>query len=190
MTATSLMKKSGMHNDSNRMRTNTRLAQSTDARAIAEINVRAWQKAYRGLLPDALLDKLSVDGASKGWQAHIESGVIIWLLELDGVVRGFASIGKSLDKDVDQDVAELFTIYIEPEYVGMHLGSELIQAALNDLRRSRFRQCTVWFLAENEQAQAFYEKIGFTRDHKEKHDMLNGTEMHQIRYRLELDCLN
>ena len=187
---TGLMKKSEVHrNESDRRRTSTRLAQSTDARAIAEINVRAWQKAYKGLLPDALLDKLSVDGAAKGWQAHIESGVIIWLLEFDGVVRGFASIGKSLDKDAEQDVAELFTIYIEPEYVGMHLGSELIHAALNDLRHSQFRQCTVWFLAGNDQAQAFYERIGFIKDNVEKHEMLNGIEMHQIRYRLQLEGL-
>lgn len=191
MTATSIMKESGVHrNIGNRKRTITRLAQSADARAIAEINVRAWQRAYKGLLPDALLNKLNIDGAAKGWKAHIESGVIIWLLEFDGIVRGFASIGKSLDKDASNDVAELFTIYIEPEFIGMHLGSQLIEAALSDLRRSKYNQCTVWFLAGNDQAKAFYERIGFVDDGTEKYDTLNGTEMHQIRYRLQLVSLN
>lgn len=40
---------------------NVRPAVPGDARAVADVHVRAWRAAYRGLLTDASLDELSVD---------------------------------------------------------------------------------------------------------------------------------
>ena len=38
-----------------------RTATPEDARAIAEVHVASWRAAYRGVLPDTYLDRLSVD---------------------------------------------------------------------------------------------------------------------------------
>jgi len=38
-----------------------RPATPEDARAIAEVHVASWRYAYRGLLPDDVLDRLSVE---------------------------------------------------------------------------------------------------------------------------------
>ncbi len=45
-----------------------RAASSSDARAIAAVHVRAGQVAYRGLLPDELLDRLSVEDREGSWR--------------------------------------------------------------------------------------------------------------------------
>ena len=39
-----------------------RVATFTDAREIAEVHVAGWKAAYRGMVPDELLDELTVDG--------------------------------------------------------------------------------------------------------------------------------
>lgn len=166
--------------------TTLRLAMtSEDARQIAMINVRAWQRAYKGLLPDELLNRLNVRAAAAGWEQRIKEGVRIWLVEHAGAVRGFASIGVCLDDDCKEDTAELFTIYLEPEYIGMKLGKTLLRAALDDLRNSEFNDCVVWFLVGNEPARKFYESVGFKNDHREKRAIMNGTEMHEKRYRID-----
>jgi hypothetical protein len=37
-----------------------RRASQSDARAIAEVHVASWRETYRGIVPDAFLDALSV----------------------------------------------------------------------------------------------------------------------------------
>jgi hypothetical protein len=44
-----------------------RPATAEDAAGIAAVHVRSWQVAYRGQLPDALLDSLSVDQRTRWW---------------------------------------------------------------------------------------------------------------------------
>src|SRR5687767_3602644 len=43
------------------LRMKIRPALPSDARAIADVHVRTWQSTYRGIVPDAYLDALSVD---------------------------------------------------------------------------------------------------------------------------------
>ena len=38
-----------------------------DAHAIATVHVASWQVAYRGFMPDAVLDGLSVDDRARKW---------------------------------------------------------------------------------------------------------------------------
>jgi hypothetical protein len=45
-----------------------RAATISDAYGIAEIQVAGWQAAYRGLMPDSLLDGLSVPKREEMWQ--------------------------------------------------------------------------------------------------------------------------
>jgi len=51
-----------------------RVATPTDARAVAEIHVSAWRAAYRGIMPNALLDDLSVEKREGGWRSAIDHG--------------------------------------------------------------------------------------------------------------------
>lgn len=45
-----------------------RPARITDADGIAEVHVRSWQAAYRGLMPQEVLDGLSVAQRAEGWR--------------------------------------------------------------------------------------------------------------------------
>jgi hypothetical protein len=44
-----------------------RRAVADDARGIAQVHVKSWQAAYRGLLPQSYLDALSVEQREAFW---------------------------------------------------------------------------------------------------------------------------
>ena len=44
-----------------------------DARGLAEVHVRSWQAAYKGQLPDDILDNLSVDQREQQWHLTLNS---------------------------------------------------------------------------------------------------------------------
>ena len=45
----------------------------SDARDLAEVHVRSWQAAYKGQLPDEILDNLSVDQREQQWHLTLNS---------------------------------------------------------------------------------------------------------------------
>ena len=73
-----------------------RSATPADARPIAEVHVRTWQEAYRGIVPDAVLDALDVDERERSWNKWIGTppeGVETFVADEDGAVVGFVNIG-------------------------------------------------------------------------------------------------
>ncbi len=49
-------------------------AEAADAVAIADIHVRSWRTAYRGVMPDAVLDGLSVADRTQQWRRRLAPG--------------------------------------------------------------------------------------------------------------------
>src|SRR5258708_39547141 len=73
-----------------------RAARPDDAPRMGEVHVRAWQVAYRGLMPDAYLDGLAPEERAAMWQRGIDDPwprTRIILAERDGTCRGFAVLG-------------------------------------------------------------------------------------------------
>lgn len=88
-----------------------RKAGGDDAAAIAEIHVRSWQAAYRGVLPDELLDDLSVSERETSWRALLSAGEdrqLTLVAEREGGdLLGFCSVTMpSRDEEADERTAE------------------------------------------------------------------------------------
>ena len=79
-----------------------RLATVADAEAIAGVHVRSWQAAYRGIVPDAILDGLSVERRVAWWRSTMsEPGEArVWVNGPAGTVVGFAATGPARDDDL------------------------------------------------------------------------------------------
>jgi Acetyltransferase (GNAT) family len=94
-----------------------RRAVPEDAAPIADIHVRTWQVAYRGLMPDELLQGLSVTRREKVWRKALtgEQGTAVFVAVEDGVVRGFCAVSAPSRDDEADDVAEIGAIYVEPD---------------------------------------------------------------------------
>src|SRR5262249_21432014 len=78
-----------------------RPAQAGEARRIAEIHVRGWQWAYRGLIPASLLEGLSVEDRAAYWRRELGEGRQgnrhVWCAARGVDTLGFAAIGPSRD---------------------------------------------------------------------------------------------
>ncbi|HVO32125.1 MAG TPA: tRNA glutamyl-Q(34) synthetase GluQRS, partial [bacterium] len=70
-----------------------RAVRGADAIALAEVYVASWRAAYRGIVPAAVLDALSVRTQTARWQKMLagmaKSETRAWLVEDEGRARGF-----------------------------------------------------------------------------------------------------
>lgn len=164
-----------------------RRASPDDARSVAEVHVDSWRHAYRGMLPDAYLDRLSVDDREAMWrEAFAEDTSGAFVAEVGDRIVGFASFGPSRDDDASETVAEVPAIYVEPSEVGRGVGRRLLEAATAALRDAGYRRATLWVLEANERARRFYEKSGWTWDGTiDRHDFDCANEP-VVRYAVDL----
>ena len=76
-----------------------RTAKATDAPRIAHIHVETWRTAYRGQIPDAVLDALDVNRRTAFWHEQItQARGSIFVAEDDNVVVGFCDLIPSRGK--------------------------------------------------------------------------------------------
>lgn len=158
-----------------------------DAQAIAEIHVRSWLATYRGMLPDAILDSLSVEQREEAWRSRLvePAGGGFVLVAADPEVAGFLSANvPSHDLDSRESVGEIAALYIHPEAVGLGHGHALVEDALLRFRQAGCTEATVWTLGVNTGARAFYERLDFTLDDATRSDRSAGVP--EVRYRLRL----
>jgi GNAT superfamily N-acetyltransferase len=164
-----------------------RLATSADADAIAVVHVDSWRAAYRGIVPDSILDRLSVERRAAGWRETIDRAgdERVWVVERDGRLVGFAATSPARDDDVPAGTGELAAIYLDPGVWASGLGRQLFVAAVDDLRRRGFGPLVLWVLTANERARHFYEAAGWLPDGTSRMLDFDGTPIEEIRYALD-----
>lgn len=133
-----------------------------DSEGIAYVHVTAWQDTYRGLLPDSVLETLSVERRSRQWRETLRDPEnpyhSISVAENDRQLVGFVNYGREREGDQEYE-GELFAIYVLKNFRGQGLGHRLVQSAANGLLALNFVSMLVWVLADNPY-QRFYERLG------------------------------
>lgn len=169
------------------MTTQIRRAIPDDAAAIAGVHVRAWQAAYRGLMPDAVLDGLSVARRERTWRQLLTCHELtaVHLADDGTTVVGFCAVAApSRDDDADDVVAQVSAIYIEPRAWRTGVGRALLERALTDLRAGGWHSVTLWVLAANRPARDFYARFGFAPDGAEATHERSGAKEVRLHARL------
>jgi GNAT superfamily N-acetyltransferase len=144
-----------------------------DAGGIARVWVRAWQIAYRDLVPDVVLDAISADERRERWIARLEAGDRTFVVE-DLGIAGYCRVVLP---------GEIASLYVLPERRRGGIGSALLIAGLDELRAHSVH-ATLWVFTGNHPARAFYTRFGFTPDGAARTD--EGTGLEEIRLRAEL----
>lgn len=164
-----------------------RPATSADALMVAQVHVRAWQVAYRSLLPDEFLDQLRAeDRAARYDFSHMDADKpFTQVAESEGTIAGFATTGPARDADCT-GLGELLALYVAPERWGGGMGRELSQAARNRLLERGFVEAVLWMLDGNARADRFYRKDGWLPDGARKTDTIWGITVLEVRYRRDL----
>jgi ribosomal protein S18 acetylase RimI-like enzyme len=158
---------------------NVRPVRPDDARRLAEIHVETWRATYRGVMPQELLDALSVDARERQWNEWIPNpDVAAFVAESDGKVIGFVSVGRCW---TEPEIGELYAIYVVPEAQGSGAGPALMEAAVESLGE-RWDEAILWVATENPRARRFYEREGWVAD-GERVDESFGAAVPETRYR-------
>jgi GNAT superfamily N-acetyltransferase len=131
-----------------------RTATIDDARAIAEVHVASWLAAYRGLVPDDVLDAQSVDARAAQWDEWLRNGETRTLVA--GGVDGFVTFWETS--------GEVAALYVAPDRGRRGIGSALIAAAHSALRAAGRDEAYLWVFEANAPARAFYAGHGYVPD--------------------------
>ncbi|MCS0600004.1 GNAT family N-acetyltransferase [Streptomyces sp. LP11] len=154
-----------------------------DCDRVAELRVRGWQHAYRGLMPGPYLDALSVpaDAARRRDRFLTGDGSVTNLVaEHAGEVVGWAAHGPYREGERHTADAELYAIYVAPARLGTGIGRTLLAATLDHC--SDHPRLLLWVLRENTRARRFYERAGFRADGTEETFEAGGAQVPEVRY--------
>ena len=168
-----------------------REARPSDARALAAGRVASRRWSYRDLLPEALLEAMSVDETTADFAqglAELRPGSSVFVAEQAGRIVGYAYVLPSPDEDVPAGTSELGSLYVMEDVAGTGVARVLMDAAIEHVRATGQVHFTSWVRRENARARRFYEKHGMRPDGAERsgpHDVL-PIEIHEIRYRMSL----
>lgn len=134
-----------------------RPAACEDARAIAELEVRAWRWAYADLVDET--DMPTVGEREERWRTQPLQGASVW--DQDGRVVGVVQVAP---RDDDPVVGALRGLYVDPPAQGAGIGAALHDRALNALRAAGFATATLWVFTANGHAREFYAARGWVPD--------------------------
>jgi len=136
-----------------------RNASPGDSRQLADVHDTAWRYAYRGVLPGRELERMIARRGAEWWEKALGRGAPALVLDVDGTVRGYATFGGSRVRTLPFK-AEIYELYITPEYTGLGFGRRLFRTVQERLSRRGHDALVVWCLTENRGGCAFYEKMG------------------------------
>lgn len=166
-----------------------RPASVDDAHDLAVVHVRSWQQAYRGLMPQAVLDGLSIAEREAGWArllAETPRASQTIVAEHDSAIAGWASYGTARDEHAPGS-GELWGIYAHPDAWSTGVGHALLTAVEQALRSDGHETAYLWVLEGNERAARFYERHGWASDGARKVDTRPGLVLHERRHVKRLD---
>ena len=171
-----------------RRQTEVRPAGVGDADAIAQVHVASWRAAYHGLLPQRVLDDLSVRRRAEQWRDRLTEPDHTALVAVNaGRVLGFASGGPSRSGDGNEGRAgEIYAIYLAPHVWGEDVGPALLDATLTGLAQKHY-EVMLWVLSSNVRARRFYERQGLLPDGAAKNVRFGDAVVREVRYRRRLD---
>ncbi len=148
-----------------------RPATEADIPHLADILITGWRESYRYIVDENWLAALDQGEYEEKWQRWMaEEGWNVLLAEgADGAPAGFVSFGKLKTPPPGMSPirplysAEVYALYILPDYWRQGLGRKLLGAAAAALAPERHKSLCLWTLEKNKRAAAFYKALGGER---------------------------
>jgi len=160
-----------------------------DARAVAEIHVDTWNAAYASIVSAEYLTAQSVERRQAWWSQCIAAGTPELLVaKHNGLLRGWLNFGASRDEGALASEAEVWAIYVAPDFWSTGTGRLLWLRAKELMVEQGFKSCSLWVFPQNARAIKFYQAAGFVADPSPpKNFELGGQKLQEVRYVCQLD---
>lgn len=148
--------------------------------AIGRVHVETWRDSYAGVLPDAVLLRMSSEGEGGKWVRAIAGGEIVLVAEADdGQIVGFGNCGAARPFGLPF-AGEVYTLYVLPDWHGTGLGGRMLRALFDALLADGYHSAVIWVLEANP-SRFFYEAMGGRRV-AEREERLWGVTLPQAAY--------
>ncbi len=144
------------------MNLNIRSAVPADAEQIGAVHYQAWLETYTNLLPEKYLANQSAEKSAAIFRKTGCSNLVV--AESDSEIVGFCGWGKFRDTSLDDCTGEIQGIYLLNSFKRKHLGQQMLDFALKQLKATGCGKVGLWVLDKNKSAIPFYEKMGFTHN--------------------------
>jgi ribosomal protein S18 acetylase RimI-like enzyme len=156
-----------------------RSARAADAKGLARIFKESWELAYRGMIPEAHLDRLVRRRDAEWWRTSLRSSERMLVIEVAGTLAGYATYGPARAKGAPQ--GEIYELYLSPVYQGLGFGEHLFEACRHMLDLRRLKGLVVWALLDNEAACNFYWRRG-GRPKASTHEQFGDVKLEKIAF--------
>lgn len=160
-----------------------RACELADAEAVERLRIAGWQAAYRGIIPDAYLDGLTVDAERRRTvMAECAAAVTESVAVAGDTIVGWLVAGPPRDEDrALPGQGEIYACYVLPGRWGCGVGGRLLSHALAALAAAGRHDISLWVLEDNHRARRFYESFGFRAEGGRK--LLDlGEPVAEVRY--------
>ncbi len=142
-----------------------RQAARDDALAIAEVEVETWRATYAGIIPHAVLLRMSRKRSAARWRRRLkepgERRFVRIAEDAEGGVIGFGTCGCADTLELDYE-GEIYELYVHPDHQNGGVGRSLLHVLFQTLLSHGRRSALIWVLAENP-SRFFYEAMGGRR---------------------------
>jgi len=161
---------------------------ANDTAAFCAVKQRAWKTAYKGAMPQGVLDAMDIGASYSSWWPFLRlptqrRGAIV--AGKPGSVVGIAVMGPCRDDDVDpQTTGMINVLYVDPLAMGLGIGHRLLVAATQWLRDHDFDDLRLWCLQGNWKTRSFYERHGWWHDGAVQTETEPQGSWEDVRYRL------
>ncbi|PTX56381.1 ribosomal protein S18 acetylase RimI-like enzyme [Litoreibacter ponti] len=138
------------------MSTTTAIRPATpkDFKAIADLHVRSWRKAYDGEFPGQGLPREVTEALHASWTAHeAKDSDVVLVVEKDRTVVGFAAVWCAPEPYLDN-------LHIIAEASGAGAGRALVSRLVAELVARGFNSLSLTVFESNHAARSFYAKLG------------------------------
>lgn len=132
-------------------------AKVEDANGLADIAVKAWQYAYKGIIDQNYLDNMSIEKAVKSFRETVsnkDNKQIRIVYKSEDKVIGFAFGGLYNNK------ANLKGFYILPENHGEGIGKQLFIRFIEEVIKKGVNKMEVGVLSDNKLSKGIYVHFG------------------------------
>jgi len=109
-----------------------RAATPSDVDAIAELHLASWRAAYRGIVPDAFLDGMTLESRVVRWRGAVASSLFPLtetMVAVDGdTILGVCSFGQQRARAAP-GIGEIYVLHIRPDSWRRGVGTLLLDDA-------------------------------------------------------------
>lgn len=134
-----------------------------DCRIVAEVTVKCWNEAYKGIVDDIFLKeiKTKIDELTERAEKSLNNDNEKYVLEVNNKVVGFINFSESNQEEYN-GYGEILAFYILEQYHGYGFGRKMFEFAVNELSK-KYNKIIIKCLSDNKTTK-FYEHMGAKLD--------------------------